>query len=80
MKAKIKVRASFDRDASEIHQTNGWETLAKSQSDLHFAVIEFDTMAEAKAYVRGIYDGNGWDSPFAEIVDTAQATANEKPY
>jgi hypothetical protein len=43
-------------------------------------VIEFDTMAEAKAYVRGIYDGNGWDSPFAEIVDTAQATASKKAY
>jgi len=65
------VRVAWNREAAELFEEEGWEALKKAakknNSDITYDEIVFDTPAEALAYVRGIDDGNGWDSPSTKI-------------
>lgn len=68
----ITVRIAWNREAAEIMEMKGWAKLVregkKKDNDLDFDTREFGTEAEARAYVQGIEDGNGWDSPSWQIV------------
>jgi len=70
---KIKVHIVRNRKACDIFEEGGWEALEKASQDgvedLDYDELEFNTPAEAEAYVQGIEDGNGWDDPITEIVD-----------
>lgn len=66
------VRVAWNREASDILEEQGWEELKKAakkkDSDITYDEIKFKTPAEARAYARGIDDGNGWSQPAWEIV------------
>ena len=66
------VRVAWNREAAELFEEEGWKALKKAakknNSDITYDEIVFDTPAEALAYVRGIDDGNGWDSPSTKII------------
>lgn len=66
---KVVVQVAWDREASDIMENEGFDALYNDEKgeNLSFNEEPFDTLAEAEAYMRGIGDGNGWDSPNYKI-------------
>jgi hypothetical protein len=65
------VRVAWNQEAVTIFEEKGWKALVKAgktNSDLCFNEIVFDTPAEANAYDRGIAEANGWDDPTSQVV------------
>lgn len=65
---KVVVDVAWDRESSDIAQERGWDVVKrlKKRNSYFYDQIEFNTMEEAEAYIRGIDEGNGWDEPYAE--------------
>jgi hypothetical protein len=69
---KTVVRVAWNREAVDIMEKEGFDALSEESEinhNLDFDEKEFNTPAEANAYIQGIEDGNGWDNPMTEIVD-----------
>lgn len=69
---KTVVRVAWNKEAADIMEEKGFDALSEESEinhNLDFDEKEFNTPAEANAYVQGIADGNGWDNPMTEIVD-----------
>lgn len=73
LEGKTIVRVAWDSKSSNLAAEEGWDTLVKesqkeeNRDKYSFDEIPFDTEAEAKAYMKGIADGNGWDEPYYEL-------------
>jgi hypothetical protein len=69
-KKTYRVAYAFSQKAAVYVDINGWDALlsdtnTKLEKDYDYGVIEFDTKAEADAYVKGVEDSNGWADPIA---------------
>ncbi len=66
---KVIVQIAWDSEASEIMESEGFDALYKDKRGENLSYNEeiFNTTAEAEAYMKGIFDGNGWDKPNYKI-------------
>lgn len=69
-KKTFRVAYAFSQKAAIYVDLNGWDALLSNtnqelEKDYDYGVIEFDTKAEADAYVKGVEDSNGWADPVA---------------
>jgi hypothetical protein len=69
-KKTFRVAYAFSQKAAIYVDLNGWDALLSDtnqelEKDYDYGVIEFDTKAEADAYVKGVEDSNGWADPVA---------------
>ncbi len=69
-KKTYRVAYAFSQKAAVYVDINGWDALLSDintelEKDYDYGVIEFDTKAEADAYVKGVEDSNGWADPIA---------------
>lgn len=69
-KKTFRVAYAFSQKAAIYVDLNGWDALLSNtnqelEKDYDYGVIEFDTKAEADAYVKGVEDSNGWADPIA---------------
>lgn len=66
------VNVAWSEQAVNIFRDQGFKTLeefaVKNPNGVYFYdSVVFETEAEAKAYIRGINDCDGWIEPYAEI-------------
>lgn len=69
-KKTFRVAYAFSQKAAIYVDLNGWDALLSDtnqelEKDYDYGIIEFDTKAEADAYVKGVEDSNGWADPVA---------------
>lgn len=69
-KKTYRVAYALSQKAAVYVDINGWDALLSDtntelEKDYDYGVIEFDTKAEADAYVKGVEDSNGWADPIA---------------
>jgi len=70
-KKTFKVLATFSQEASLLLDTENVQDLLDSDDltqGVHWDVKEFETKAEAIAYIDGINDANGWADPNAILL------------
>lgn len=72
-KKKFKVACTFSQAASIYVDLHSWNALLNNddhefEEGYDYDIKEFDTVAEANAYVRGINDANGWSDPMATVI------------
>jgi len=70
--ALFSNQASLMFDVFDLPATNVEEFIAEHAPDLKqdydWSIVEFETKAEAKAYVQGVNDANGWGDPNAILL------------
>jgi len=69
-KKTYRVAYALSQKAAVYVDINGWDALLSDtntelEKDYDYGVIEFDTKAEADAYVKGVEDSNGWADTIA---------------
>jgi hypothetical protein len=70
-KKTFNVLAAFSQEASLLLDTDRIQELVDSEEltkGIHWDIKEFDTKAEALAYINGIDDANGWNDPYALLL------------
>jgi len=70
-KKTFKVLAAFSQEASLLLDTDNVQELLDSEDlkqGVHWDLKEFETKAEAIAYIDGINDANGWSDPYALLL------------
>lgn len=77
-KKVFRVLATYSQEATlkldvydpslEVTLEDYFETDEKVNKYTDWDIIEFETKAEAKAYIKGIEDANGWIDPYAVLL------------